>query len=216
MRIMEYDEPTAERAAAFEEILDRALNSREMARELARPARAADRARLRASALRGKGAIEAAAAAEYAAYQEAKEHAAQRAPGLAQGVDETPAPFSRTRDGILPALAIVVPALSGIASVVFLVWGFVMSAVDGRHYVGGGLLTAGVVCACVAVGAAVGDLAWLLSAAARNRPVAEGTPSVAEDAEVGAARDAWERALLERGMLPFLRDGLGDPPLSHP
>ncbi|RNG34223.1 hypothetical protein [Streptomyces botrytidirepellens] len=46
-------------------------------------------------------------------------------------------------------------------------------------------------------------MAWLLSTAARHRTPApgplSGTPGAAE------AREAWRRALLERGALPYLR-----------
>lgn len=71
-------------------------------------------------------------------------------------------------------------------------------------YIGEGLITAGLIAAAVAVGALIGDLVWLLMAAARNRPVAEHGLSGGAHPDVDQAREVWELALMERGILPFL------------
>ncbi|MGW4701641.1 hypothetical protein ACWEP1_15020, partial [Streptomyces sp. NPDC004285] len=49
--------------------------------------------------------------------------------------------------------------------------------------------------------------AGLLLTALRNSPAAADGTATADD-ELSRAREAWRRALLERGILPFLRDAL--------
>ncbi|GAA2558214.1 hypothetical protein GCM10010423_70090 [Streptomyces levis] len=57
----------------------------------------------------------------------------------------------------------------------------------------------------------------LLLAALRNRASAQ---QVSADSELGEkvdrAREAWREALLQRGILPFLRDALADPDTAVP
>jgi hypothetical protein len=65
----------------------------------------------------------------------------------------------------------------------------------------------GAVTAIAILVAAVG----LLLTALRNKPSALGGPYGEFDGEVARAREAWREALLERGVLPFLRDALTDP-----
>ncbi|MER6978936.1 hypothetical protein [Streptomyces carpinensis] len=58
----------------------------------------------------------------------------------------------------------------------------------------------------MAVGAAIGDLIWLLATAQGNRSVRDGDGDIADGGEVDVAeeRKAWELTLLERGIVPFL------------
>ncbi|MFI5660887.1 hypothetical protein [Streptomyces sp. NPDC051684] len=66
------------------------------------------RVRLRDEATRERLLTEAQAAAEYAGYLQAR------------GTTTASPAFSRARDGVLPALAVLVPAISAIAAAVFL------------------------------------------------------------------------------------------------
>ncbi|MFE7994426.1 hypothetical protein [Streptomyces shenzhenensis] len=191
-----------ELGVVFERVLAQALGSGQIAEELARPGATLDRERLHARASSARTAITAAAAVEYQDYLAARAAAAGRA-GRTQTEGDAGAPPRRT-GGLLALFAVLVPSLSAVAAAVFLLSGYGLRAVGGRPYVGDGLIMAGLLAAAVAAGAAIGDLIWLLVTAVRNRSGEErGTPADA-DPEVAAARAAWELALLERGMTPFL------------
>ncbi|MFF2512854.1 hypothetical protein [Streptomyces sp. NPDC058086] len=186
-------------SVTFERVLDQALNSRRISDALERSAGTLNREQLRTRALRERAAIAAVAAVEYHAYTASKALAAEQ-------TDERDSNGNGGSggSGLLPVLAVFVPSLSAVAAAVFLVSGLVLRAFGGRPYIGAGLLTAGFVAAAVAVGGAVADLACLLVAAAHNRSAVEDGVPAGEDAEVKRAREAWQLALRERGMMPFL------------
>jgi hypothetical protein len=111
-------------------------------------------------------------------------------------------------DGVQNLLVMLIPVLSAVAAVVLLIAGYGMRVFADRPYVGGGLITAALLTGAVAVGVAVGDLGWLLVAAARSRPLEEGAEAGRGDGgqgDAGRGGEEWEAALLERGMVPFLR-----------
>ncbi|MGW4732694.1 hypothetical protein ACWEQC_26565 [Streptomyces shenzhenensis] len=191
-----------ELGVVFERVLAQALGSGQIAEALARPGATLGRERLHARASSARTAITAAAAVEYQDYLAARAAAAGRA-GRTQTEGDAGAP-PRRAGGLLALFAVLVPSLSAVAAAVFLLSGYGLRAVGGRPYVGDGLIMAGLLAAAVAAGAAIGDLIWLLVTAVRNRSGEErGTPADA-DPEVATARAAWELALLERGMTPFL------------
>lgn len=192
----------ADISVTFERVLDQALNSRQIRDVLERSARTLNREQLRTGALRERAAIAAAAAAEYHDYAESRASAAGQAG--AGGSDDGTAQSTSGGSGLLPVLAVFVPSLSAVAAAVFLVSGFALRAFGGRPYIGAGLITAGFVAAAVAVGGAIADLACLLVAAAHNRSAADDGVPAAEGADVKRAREAWQLALLERGVMPFL------------
>ncbi|MDH6215803.1 hypothetical protein [Streptomyces pseudovenezuelae] len=103
--------------------------------------------------------------------------------------------------GVQNLLVMLIPVLSAVVAVVCLIAGYGMRVFADRPYVGGGLITAALLAGAVAVGVAIGDLGWLL-VAARSRPLEDG--SEAGRGEAGESGEAWEAALLERGMVPFL------------
>ncbi|WP_159039636.1 hypothetical protein [Streptomyces sp. TP-A0356] len=187
---------------AFDRVLDRALNSQQVTDALDRSGGSLNREQLRTRALEARTAIVAAADIEYREYLEAK--AMDAGHGRRPGAAGSDAASERDAAGLLPTLAVLVPSLSAVAATVFLVSGFALRAFGARPYVGGGLITAGLIAASVAVGAAVGDVVWLLRAAARNRPAAENGTTGTSGSEVRKAWDEWQLALLERGILPFL------------
>ncbi|WP_069465683.1 hypothetical protein [Actinacidiphila rubida] len=101
--------------------------------------------------------------------------------------------------GVSATLAVLVPMLSGIAAVAFLALGFGLRAAGDGHRVTSSLTAVGFTMAGVFGAALVVGLAGLVLTARRD----------AEESrvalEVSAARDAWRRALLREGVLPFLR-----------
>ncbi|MCW7946048.1 hypothetical protein AAW14_29630 [Streptomyces hygroscopicus] len=187
--------------AAFDWVLDRALDSQQVADALQGSGGSLNREQLRTRALEARTAIVAAADIEYREYLDARARATRRGGRPDPGDSDTA--DGRESGGLLPTLAVLVPTLSAVSATVFLLTGFGLRAFDDRPYVGGGLITAGLIAAAVTVGAAIGDGVWLLRAAARNRPAEDGA-SAAPGPEVSTAWNEWQLALLERGILPFL------------
>jgi hypothetical protein len=79
----------------------------------------------------------------------------------------------------LSVRALLVPGVPAALAVVLLSLGVALSFFDGRPYVGGGLITAGLIAGAAAVGAAVGDVAWCLLVGDRelSRPQEESVES---------------------------------------
>ncbi|MFF4802773.1 hypothetical protein ACFY1U_30910 [Streptomyces sp. NPDC001351] len=186
----------------FEEILDQALDSPELSEAIGGALTGPTRGRLRAEALNARAAIAGAAAVEYDRCLRLRASADETDHGRQRDADSTVA--AREEGGeLLARLAVLVPSLGAVAAGVFLLTGFSLHALDARPHLGDGLIAAGVVAAAVAAGATLGDLAWLLTTA-RNRAPADHSEPPDRDAAVRQAQEAWQRALLERGLLPFL------------
>ncbi|WP_438484108.1 hypothetical protein [Streptomyces sp. S186] len=184
--------------AAFERTVDQALSSPEIRAALARTAGRFTAEQLRGAALRARDTLAATAAAEH------RELARLRA-AAADGTLPVP-PRARTASrsgGVLPALGVLVPGLAAIAATVFLVIGFGLRAVAGPSRLADELVTAGWTSAAVACVAGLAGLGWLLVTAARNRAAGADSPAEAVP-EVARAHEAWQLALLERGIMPFL------------
>ncbi|MDT0470156.1 hypothetical protein [Streptomyces gibsoniae] len=118
---------------------------------------------------------------------------------------DAPAVDGHTKKVILPVLAVLVPSLGAVATGVFLLCGFGLRALAVRPHIGDGLVMAGVIAAAVTAGAALGDLAWILVTGARSRSGRRPGHPADRDPEVCRARESWENAVLERGLVPFLR-----------
>ncbi|MER6123188.1 hypothetical protein ABT173_11005 [Streptomyces sp. NPDC001795] len=177
----------------FERLVDRALDSPEIAAAID-AAEDGARERLRAPAVEAREGLVGVAAAEYERYLTLRDAALDRAgPSCGDG---------RTKGGFLPVLAVLVPSLGAAATGVFLLCGFGLRAFAVRPHIGDGLVMAGVIAAAVTAGAALGDLAWLLVTRRRGRRDGDGPGE--RDPEVCRAREAWELAVLERGLVPFL------------
>ncbi|MFE7855721.1 hypothetical protein [Streptomyces sp. NPDC057403] len=205
----------AEVRATFERLLEQGLQSRQVTDALRRPGGTLDRGRLRARALQARDDIVAAAAVEHRELVEARADAAARTKDSSAS-DGPERGVSSAGGGLLPVLAVLVPSLAAASAVAFLIIGFVLLELGGRPYIGEGLITSGLIAGAVAVGGAIGDLAYLIVAAARNR--AADQADVPEDAVTGAARarEEWELALLERGVLPFLLGRLEESSAAEP
>ncbi|OKH99734.1 hypothetical protein A6A06_21885 [Streptomyces sp. CB02923] len=209
------DSLRAEEAAVFAHVLGEALDAPEVRDAMRRTPGAADREQLRRRAQEERDTLCATAAAEHRTY------ARLRAEADARPTDGT-RPAARTAadsgGGLLPALAVLVPSLGAVAAALFLAIGFGMRLVGFHREFADELVYAGWLAAGVAAAATVAGLVWMLVTAARNRSAApaNGGPATGDDAapdsEVVRAQAAWQAALLERGILPFLLDRIQEEP----
>ncbi|WP_055495416.1 hypothetical protein [Streptomyces sp. TP-A0356] len=191
------DEPSPPIGPVFERMVDRALDLPEVAAAIAAADPGPSREWLRAQALEAGDDLAAVAADEYDHYLTLRTTTAVR--------ERTSDGDGSARDGLLPVLAVLVPSLGAAATGVFLLCGFGLRAFAVRPHIGDGLVMAGVIAAAVTAGAALGDLAWLLVARRRGRR-GPGDHPADRDPEVRRARETWELAVLERGLVPFLLD----------
>ncbi|WP_232839013.1 hypothetical protein [Streptomyces triticisoli] len=108
-------------------------------------------------------------------------------PGVSSGEDGGDTRSSRdsrdnedTEGGLGPTVALLVVSLTAAAVGVYLLSGFGLHSLNPRpRLFHAGFATAGVIVATVAAGAAVGNLAWLLTAS-RRRAATGAVPSDAE------------------------------------
>ncbi|MFD9540296.1 hypothetical protein [Streptomyces sp. NPDC060022] len=171
---------------------------------------------LRTMALNATALITAAAATEYDHYVKVR--------GELRGPADTSAPESALGSapdepdgagaGTLAVIAALAPVLAGSAALIFLLVGYLLKAVSPSLAFGGTLVAAGWFFAAVAAAAILVAAVGLLITALRNGATA--LPAMDDDEQelpedVARAREAWRHALLERGILPFLRDALADP-----
>ncbi|MFI1223988.1 MULTISPECIES: hypothetical protein [unclassified Streptomyces] len=172
---------------------------------------------LRTMALSATALITAAAATEYEHYVKARGEL-RRAP-TAEGTDEAPAldgPQSTAAGsgaGIGAVVTVLTPLLAGTAAVIFLLVGYLLKAVSPSVAFGDSMVTAGWFFAAVAAAAILVAAVGLLVTALRNSATSLAAEHEEQELpeEVARAREAWRHALLERGILPFLRDALADP-----
>ncbi|MGW7528497.1 hypothetical protein [Streptomyces sp. NPDC054783] len=195
--------PGAEGYATFERVLEQGLHSQQVTDMLRRPGGTLDRGQLRTRALQARDDIAAAAAVEYRRAVETRSGVAAKTGDRSTNDVSRPGALS-AGGGLLPLLAVLIPTLAAAAAITCLIIGFTLLTLGARRYIGDGLITAGLIAAAVAVGGAVGDLGYLIVTAVRNgsADLADGPEGTASD--VTCAREEWELALLERGVLPFL------------
>ncbi|SCF83426.1 hypothetical protein [Streptomyces sp. Ncost-T10-10d] len=196
------DHLRAEDLPSFERILDHALNSPAIQEKRRHTPRALNNEQLRTRALGARTAIAASAASEYRAYRQLLAASASSGATLRRARRESDGAAANT-SSTLHAVAVLVPGLSATAAAVFGLIGFAFRAVDMHSHLADVMLSAGLAATGVAVVTVLAGLVWMLVAAARNRSAAGGM-----DPEVDHARDAWQEALLERGILPFLSNSL--------
>ncbi len=203
----------------FERVLDEALHlvlgELPLQDEVAAPLNAEQ---LRTLALAASDVIGATASEEYDAYRairaEARETAREsarlrdnRAFGYAaMGVAEG----AGSGAGLVAVLAVLTPLLAGAAALIFLLIGYALQAVSPEPGIASPLRTAGWFFAAVtAASILLGAIGLLLTALRDGSSAIHDTPD-AMPPEVARARDAWQDALLDRGMLPFLYEALAD------
>ncbi|MCH0564601.1 MULTISPECIES: hypothetical protein [unclassified Streptomyces] len=200
----------------FERVLDQALDTQQVRDALARSGGAPGREQLRRRARQARTAITSTAAVEYDAY--VRTRAGADGSGVAVEAAGDAARPGGT-GGPLPPPAVLVPALSGGIAALLLLAGYGVSALGGRPYVGGGLMTAGLMAGALAVGAGAADVVWTWATgtAARDHPAAAGEEPADAGPTATRAREAWELAMLERGAVPFLLGRLEEAAMSqHP
>ncbi|WP_460061019.1 hypothetical protein [Streptomyces sp. YKOK-I1] len=214
----------------YERILDEALRSAAHRSESAPVGQRLDPEQLRTMALHASALITAAAATEYQHYVRVRKEPRRPAPvattapsGSASGepgaggvglATATQDAAEATGAGAMAVAAVLTPVLAGTASVIFLLTGYLLRAAEPGHAAARALVSAGWLFAGVAAAAVLVSAVGLLLTALRNRPGPEAGPSVEPGDEVDRARDAWREALLERGILPFLREAQADPDIA--
>ncbi|MFF7598102.1 hypothetical protein [Streptomyces mirabilis] len=212
----------------FERILDEALRSAPHRPELAAVGRRLNAEQLRTMALNATALITAAAATEYQHYANVREELSRPAPSTrssadasgsaepgagAMGLAATMGEHDETAGaGAIAVVAVLAPVLAGTAAAIFLLVGFVLKVLTPELAFAQTLLTAGWVFGGVTAAAILVAAVGLLLTALRNgsSSLQAGAPGEF-NAEVARAREAWREALLERGIMPFLREALADP-----
>ncbi|MEU7566397.1 hypothetical protein AB0A99_10325 [Streptomyces fradiae] len=204
----------AEDRADFERLLGEALHSSIGRPDPATGGRRLDASQLRAAALSAAALINTAAAAEYEHFVRVR-YAHRSASGVSVMASVLTRPGEEAAPGAGFAIVVTVltPILAGPAALVLLLLGHALRMLDPPPEVAGPLVTAGWVFAAVAATGLLVAAACLLVTAARNRPAATASrePGTDPPEEWARAREAWHRALLERGIVPFLREALTEP-----
>ncbi|MFJ9728046.1 hypothetical protein ACIRP3_35415 [Streptomyces sp. NPDC101209] len=211
----------------YERVLDEALRSAPHRPELAAVGQRLNTEQLRTMALNATALITVAAATEYQHYVKVREELRQPASstpsstrasgstepgpdamGLAATLGEAAEPAGA---GAVAVAAVLTPVLAGTAAVIFLLVGYVIRSVAPKQMFGKTMITAGWVFGAMTAAAILVAAVGLLLTALRNHPALEAGPYGELSEEVARARDAWREALLERGVVPFLREALADP-----
>ncbi|MGW3985721.1 hypothetical protein [Streptomyces sp. NPDC004830] len=221
----------------YERVLDEALRSAPHRPELSAVGQRLNSEQLRTMALNATALITAAASAEYQYYVKLRDELRQPAPsasapvrdtgsseegsgaaGLAATVGEVAAETAGA--GAVAVVAVLAPVLAGTAAAIFLLVGYILRMIDPDQGFARTMLTTGWVFGAVTAVAILVAAVGLLLTALRNKPTADTGPYGELRREVDRAREAWREALLERGILPFLREALADPgaaaALHHP
>ncbi|MFF5968401.1 hypothetical protein ACFY64_32680 [Streptomyces collinus] len=211
----------------YERVLDEALRSAPHRPELAAVGQRLNPEQLRTMALNATALITAAASAEYQHYVKVRDELRQPAsagssavresgtaePGTdASGLAATMGGVAETAGaGAVAVVAVLAPVLAGTAAAIFLLVGYILRMLDPEQGFARTMLTTGWVFGAVTAVAILVAAVGLLLTALRNKPTAEGGPYGELQGEVAQAKEAWHEALLERGILPFLREALVDP-----
>jgi hypothetical protein len=211
----------------FERLLDEALRSAPHRPEPTAVGRRLNPEQLRTMALNATALITAAAAAEYQHYVQVRDelrHPAPSTPSTADDADAmTPGPGAadlatalgeppeNTGAGAVAVVAVLAPVLSGTAAAIFLLVGYILKALAPGQAFAQTMLTAGWVFGAVTAAAVLVAAVGLLLTALRNSASPEARAREAATEELAKAREAWRDALLERGILPFLREALAEP-----
>ncbi|MEV4975733.1 hypothetical protein [Streptomyces scopuliridis] len=209
--------------ADFERILDEALRQAQDDAEFSAAGQRLNSEQLRTMALSATALITTSAAAEYERFAKIREEFRSPAPSSSSVHDAASAPSgSETADtgaGLAAVIAVLAPVLGGTAAVIFLLVGYLLKALSpppafARSLVAVGWFFTAVTVVGIVV-AAIGLLVTALRNTATQLPAREPWGGELPD-EVVRAREAWRQALLERGILPFLRAALADPSAGTP
>ncbi|MGW2209536.1 hypothetical protein [Streptomyces sp. NPDC001781] len=214
----------------FERLLDEALRSAPGHPELSAVGQRLNPEQLRTMALSATALITAAAATEYQTYVKVREELRRPAPVAETAVGESsPAQAEpgalglatapgETGAGASAMVVVLAPVLAGTAAVIFLLVGYILRMVAPGRQFGRTLVAVGWVFGAVTAAAMLAAGVALLLTALRNSSSAEAAAQAEARQAVARAREEWRDALLERGILPFLRDALAQPgsPAAQP
>ncbi|MEU8431364.1 hypothetical protein AB0F18_00340 [Streptomyces sp. NPDC029216] len=201
----------------FDRLLDEALRTADERPELAALGERLNAEQLRTMALSAIALLTAAAAAEYAHYVKVREELRDGVLSGRGNTDEDTAEDGTREDGtgagVSAVVAVLAPVLAGTAMLIFLLVGYSLKAtIEPEPAFAQTMLTAGWLFGGLTVVALVFAVISLLVAALRNSSTeVAAEESVPIPEELARAREAWRNALLERGIMPFLRDALADP-----
>ncbi|MFI9150805.1 hypothetical protein [Streptomyces sp. NPDC053367] len=207
----------------YERILDEALRSAPHRPELAAVGQRLNPEQLRTMALGATALITAAAATEYQHYVKVREELRRPTPPTSSSLRESGSePGAGTGGlasvmgevtetagaGAVAVVAVLAPVLAGTAAAIFLLVGYLLKVLDPDRSFADTMLTTGWAFGALTAVAILVAAVGLLLTALRNRPTP--SPSSYDDpgGELDQARQAWREALLERGIVPFLRDAL--------
>ncbi|MDK1475011.1 hypothetical protein QNO07_16565 [Streptomyces sp. 549] len=216
----------------FERALDEALRSARERPELADAQQHLNSEQLRTMALSASAAITACAAAEYQEFIRLREKLRHPAPsttpsdgtgedgitprggvslGIAGGIADTGGA------GLFAVVTVLAPVLAGAAAVIFLAVGYALHMLSPEPALAEPMRNVGWVFAVITAGGILIATIGLLLTALRNSASATQEPDSGTDTgplaeEVALARTVWRQALIERGIVPFLREALTDPP----
>ncbi|MGW0737418.1 hypothetical protein [Streptomyces sp. NPDC002851] len=217
----------------YERILDEALRSAPDHPDLAAVGDRLNPEQLRTMALNATTLITAAAAAEYQHYVKVREELREPPRTVPSATSSSAVSESGHTDGsgsvglaaamgevtesagagVVAVLAVLAPVLAGAAAVIFLLVGFILKMLTPEPAFADTMLTTGwVFGGLTAAGILVAAIGLLLTALRNgSTSLRAGSPGDLHE-EVARAREAWRAALLERGVLPFLREALAAPP----
>ncbi|WP_242644625.1 hypothetical protein, partial [Streptomyces laculatispora] len=198
----------------YERILDDALRHAHERPDLAAVGERLNPVQLRTMAMAATALITATAATEYEHYVKAREDLRATAAGPDQdaaggtGADDP----NQSGAGIGAVVTVLAPVLAGTAALIFLLVGYLLKMLSPPPSFAGTMVGAGWVFAALTAAAILIAAIGLLIAALRNGSTSLAAEDPGEELpeDVARAREAWRHALLERGILPFLRDALAD------
>ncbi|WP_447038599.1 hypothetical protein [Streptomyces sp. DSM 118878] len=216
----------------YERILDEALRTAPDRPELAAVGQRLNTEQLRTMALNATALITAAAAAEYAHYVKVREELREPRPsstsiregsghsaaesgsggvGLATTMGEIAEPAA-VGAGAGAVVAVLAPVLAGAAAAIFLLVGYILKMLEPEPAFADTLLTAGWLFGALTAGGILVAAGGLLLTALRNGSTSlQANLHGEQHLEISQAREVWGRALLERGVVPFLREALAEP-----
>ncbi|MFF3943248.1 hypothetical protein ACFYYN_00305 [Streptomyces sp. NPDC001902] len=200
----------------FERALDTALHSEGTRAALADPRSRINAEQLRTMALNAAGPISACAAPEYEQFVKVREALAEQrreagtaaVPGIGYAAAAAPVAADGSGAGLFAVVAVLTPILAGTAAVIFLVLGYALRFGHPEPAIAQPLRQAGWLFAAVAACGVIIGMVGLLLTALRNGSTALHDPPDDESRDVALARELWRRALVERGLQPFLDDAL--------
>lgn len=204
----------------YERILTEALRSTSHRADLAAVGERLNAEQLRTMALSATPLITAAAATEYQHYVEVREQLRRPASSTPSSREGTSGPTAPAGAAVAPTMGevaetagagagAVVAVLAGTAAALFLLVGYALKMLEPEPGVAETLTTTGWVFGAVTAAAILVAAVGLLLTALRNGAHSLDARARGElTDEVAQAREAWREALLERGIMPFLREAL--------